>query len=101
MMVRLTMKGKTVGGLGGENKYICLICIQAFQLLKLSISPVAIPVRVLDRQETSRVEYQVALHVRISTQRMAMYTHAERTRTNHPQAHKHLDAITHLRAHTS
>lgn len=44
------MMGKMVGNeekaegcLEGENKCICLICMQAFQLLKLSISPVAIP----------------------------------------------------------
>lgn len=81
---------KAEGGLEGENKYICLICMQAFQLLKLSISPVAIPMRVLDRQEMSCTEYQVAVHVHISTQRIAAYmrthTHThECSHANHAQ----------------
>lgn len=89
--------------LEGENKYICLICMQAFQLLKLSIFPVAIPMRVLDRQEMSGVEYQVALHVHISTQRIATYMHTHEctnVHTNHQQA-KNTCAITHSHAHTA
>lgn len=69
--------------LKGENKYICLICMQAFPLLKLSIFPVAIPMRVLDRQEMSGMEYQGALHVHISMQRIATYMHTHaRTHTS-------------------
>lgn len=102
--VWLTMKKKAEGGLEEEeNKYICLICMQAFQLLKLSIFPVAIPMRVLDRQATSCMEYQVALHVHISTQRIATYMHT-RTHTNtskSPTSTEHLRAITHFHAHTS
>lgn len=88
-------------GLEGENKCICLICMQAFQLLKLSISPVAIPTRVLDRQETSRAEYQVAARVHISTQTYSrIYAHA-RASTRHlrPITHYtrvHPDSITRL-----
>ena len=84
--------------------------MQAFQLLKLSIFPVMIAMRILDRQETSCAEYQVALHVHFSTQRIAMYmpahTHTHtHTLVNHPQAqntyaqshtytHMHPDSIT-------
>lgn len=89
-----------------ELRCVCLICMQAFQLLKLSISPVVMPMCVLDGMETSCVEYKVALHVHISTQRIATcmqpaHTHARRSppatyAQSHTYTHKHPDSITRL-----
>lgn len=86
-----------------ENEYICLICMQVFQTVKLSIFPVTIPMRILDRQEISSMEYQVDLYVYISMQHITMYMHThaythEYTHTNHQQAktlmHNHTDTCT-------
>lgn len=70
-----------------QNEYICLICMQVFQIVKLSIFPVTIPMRILDRKEISSMEYQVDLYVYISMLHITMYMHThEYTHTNHQQA---------------